>query len=320
MASAEGRDLRWLRPLGLFALVLGLSVGQPLLLVAVPFGLLSFLQPSGRTRALLVGALVLGFAFGNFGAGASWYLERGWIVIVAGWFVAITLARPARPFMPRGLVAVAGAVIWTGALLLTFEGWTRLEALIRGRIEESAATTLELSRALGTAAAGDSALIEAVERTAAAQVTVFPALAGLATLAGLGVAWWLHVRVGTGSSQGLGAWKNLRFSDGMVWLFIAGLVLGLTMGWTEGWGRVGTNLLLFSGALYMLRGAGVLLFLSGGPGWFGWTLAALATVLAAPVVLGGTLVVGLADTWFDLRAAPTGAKDANRDSQGDDGT
>lgn len=297
-----------------------MSVGQPLLLVAVPFGLLGFLHGKARFWALLFGALVLGLAFADFGADPLWYVERGWVVIVTGWFVALNLARPSGPFLPRGLLAVAGSVISTGALLLTFGGWDRLEFLIRQRIEQSAAATVEMSRALGTVAGGEPALVEAVERTAALQVTVFPALASLATLAGLGVAWWLHLRVGKGSSKGLARWRDVRFWDGMVWMLIAGIVLGLTIGWTEGWGRVGTNLLLFSAALYVLRGAGVLLHLSGGPGWLGWSLAALATILAAPVVLGGTLVVGLADTWFDLRAAPAGARDANQDSQGDDGT
>ena len=313
--ASEGRRRRWLRPLGLLALVLGLSVGQPLALIAIPFGLLTFLQPGERIAPMVLGALVLGFALAGHDAGGLWYLERGWAIIVAGWFAALTLSRPARPFLPRGLLAVGGGTIWAGALFLALDGWGRVEMLVRERIEASAAATLEFSRVLGTGA-DPASLSAAVERTAAMQVTVFPAMVALSTLAALGVAWWLHVRLSAGSDQGLAKLSNLRFADGMVWLFIAGLVLVLLMGWTEGWGRVGSNLILFVGALYALRGAAVLLFLSGGVGWIGGGLIALATIFAAPVVLAGALMVGLGDTWLDLRAAAVNARDVDgkRDS------
>ncbi|TVP55624.1 MAG: DUF2232 domain-containing protein [Gemmatimonadales bacterium] len=306
--ASKGRRHRWLRPLGLLAIVLGLSVGQPFVLIAIPFGLLTFLQPGERVSAMVLGALVLGFALAGHGSGGLWYLERGWAIIVAGWFAALTLARPAQPFLPRALLAVGGGTVWVAALLLVLDGWERVEWMVRERVEASAAATLEFSRAIG-AGTDATALGEAVERTAALQVTVFPALVALSTLAALGVAWWLHVRLSGGSDQGLAKLKNLRFADGLIWLFIAGLALVLLMGWTEGWGRVGSNLMLFVGALYALRGAAVLLFLSGGVGWIGVTLIALATVFAAPVIFAGALMVGLGDTWLDLRTAATIARD-----------
>lgn len=315
MTAGEDRSRRWLRPLGLLALVLGLAVGQPLVLVAIPFGLLAILHQGTRRSGLFLGALALGFAFIGHGFSGVWYLDRGWAILIGGWFVAMTLARPLQPFLPRALAAVGGGAVWTAAVLHLTDGWERVEWMVRERIEGSASATLELSRIMGQGA-DEGALQEAVAQTAAAQIVVFPALLALASVAALGVAWWVHVRVSTGSDRAIGRLSALRFSDGLVWLFIAGLVLLLAAGSAEGLGRVGANLLLFSGALYALRGAAVILFVTGGLTWFGGILAGLATVFAAPVVFTGALMVGLGDTWFDLRARVARARDTEekRDS------
>ena len=313
MASEEGRSRRWLRAAGLFALVLALAVGQPLLLVVVPFGLLGFLVPTAHRKGLIIGAVLLGLAFVGAGSSGGWYLDRGWAILIGGWFAAVTLAAPNRPFIDRGLVAVGGSAIWATGVILLLDGWDRLERVVRMRVEESAAATFELSTRIG-GGGEESTMAEAVQRTAELQATVFPALLALASLAGLGAAWWLHQRLGEGSDRGLGSLAGFRFTDGLVWLLIGGLALVLTFGWAEGWGRLGTNVALFTGALYALRGAGILLFMSGGVGWAGGIVTALALVFAAPVVLAGAMVVGLSDTWFDLRARVARARtDDGRD-------
>ena len=60
--------------------------------------------------------------------------------------------------------------------------------------------------------------------------------------------------------------------------------------------------MVFMGALYALRGSAVFMFISGGLSVFGYVMLAIALVLAAPVVLGVAMVVGIGDTWFDVRA------------------
>jgi hypothetical protein len=131
---------------------------------------------------------------------------------------------------------------------------------------------------------------------------VFPALVALSTLASMGVAWWLHLRIAVRSDRGLAPVREFRFADPLIWLLIVGAGLVLTAQWSDGWGRAGTNLVAFMGALYVLRGLGVLLFLLGGVSITGGLMFALALLLAGPVLLGGALVIGMGDSWLDLRA------------------
>jgi hypothetical protein len=301
MTSPESQERLWPRPVGLAAIAVALAVGHPLLLILIPFGLLAFLVPGGRLRSLMLGALALGIAFAGLPGSGLWYLERGWAILVGGWFTALTLAWPARPFLPRALGSLAGATVWSAAVLLALDGWGRVEWAVSERIRASATATLEMARLLGRGGE-PGALAEAVSRTAGVQETLFPALLALSTLGGLGAAWWIFVRAAGGSGAALGPLRNFRFPDPMIWLLIGGVALGLLTGWTEGWGRLGSNLTMFMAALYALRGGAVLLFLSGGVSWVGGLFVTLAFVLAAPLVLAGATVVGVGDSWFDLRA------------------
>ncbi len=62
------------------------------------------------------------------------------------------------------------------------------------------------------------------------------------------------------------------------------------------------NLVAFMGALYVLRGVAVLIVLWGGVSFTGGLLLTLALVLAGPLVALGVMLVGVSDSWFDLRA------------------
>lgn len=304
MTAGGSRERPWLRPLGLLAAALALTVGQPLVLVAIPFALLAFLAPGAGVGGILLGAVALALVFGGEPGSGLWYLERGWAVLVGGWFVAASLAWPHRPFFTRGLVALGGGAVWGGAVLFATEGWPAVEWLVQERIHAGAAGTLELVRIVTGGA--DGGLSETVQRTAEVQGLLFPALLGLGSLATLGVAWWMHVKVVTGSGLGLGALRNFRFPDPLIWILITGMVLilaaGWTAGWTAGWGRLGANLVVFMGGLYALRGAAVLLFVSGGLSVVTGLLVAVAMVLAAPILLAAAMAVGVGDSWLDLRA------------------
>ena len=119
-----------------------------------------------------------------------------------------------------------------------------------------------------------------------------------------------------GSAHRCGFLKDFRFNDQFVWGLIAGLTIVIVpaLEFLEGTGR---NLLVFFGALYAIRGFGVL-------SWFlapGALAAALLVgfamlwwpVLNAVAVLGFMLLalaafgLGLGDTWADWRsrARPT---------------
>ena len=66
--------------------------------------------------------------------------------------------------------------------------------------------------------------------------------------------------------------------------------------------RVGSNALVFMAALYMLRGAAVFVFVSGGMSLFGYVTVLVGLIVAAPVLMGMAVLIGVGDTWLDLRS------------------
>jgi hypothetical protein len=87
----------------------------------------------------------------------------------------------------------------------------------------------------------------------------------------------------------------------MVWLVVLAVAL-IVLPLNANAARAGTNLAVFMGALYALRGLGVLLVWSGTPGPWGIALGFLVALLLFPMVAATTLMIGLSDTWLDLRA------------------
>ncbi|MDG2283350.1 MAG: hypothetical protein P8L45_09525, partial [Longimicrobiales bacterium] len=82
---------------------------------------------------------------------------------------------------------------------------------------------------------------------------------------------------------------------------ITGLLLVVTR-LSEGAVRVGANMTVFMTALYALRGAGVVVFVNGGLSLLGILMFILGVLFAAPLVVGFAALLGIADTWLDLRA------------------
>ena len=103
-----------------------------------------------------------------------------------------------------------------------------------------------------------------------------------------------------GDDQGLLPLREFRFNDHLVWLFVGGLVLVLMGG--EGLDRAGSNAVVFMSGLYALRGAAVVAFFGAGKSLLSVVFLVLALLFVWPVVAIGALVIGLGDTWLDLRA------------------
>jgi hypothetical protein len=306
------KERRWLRPVGLFALAFGLAVGQPLIMVAVSFSLLTLFTPGGKWWALVLAAVALGLVFAGDPADGLWYVERGWALLVGGAFVALTMAWPERPFLSRAMAALAAGSGAGAMIIVASGGWSTIEILMVNRIRSSVNATLDLVRPLALEGVQPQ-LAEAVARTAELQGLLFPSLISLSTLASLGVGWWLHCRVAARSDQGLGPVREFRFPDPLIWLFIVGLGLVVAAEWSDAWGRAGTNLMTFMGALYILRGFGVLVFFLGGISVAGGILLLMAMFLAAPLLLVGALVIGMGDSWLDIRARLRRRRSAARD-------
>lgn len=297
----------WPRAAALFAVTLVTSVAQPSVLMAVPYLALALVLGVRRPRVLLVAMLAAVVAFVGVPQDGGWYIERGWVLLVAGWFAALTLRRPRSAFSHRAMGAVAGAGAVAAAVLAGRSGaWGALEWVVQDRMTQGVATALDAVRLMRGGQGLSPALVTAVYGAVERQIQVFPAVLGLASMAALGVAWWSYVRLSADNDQAVGPLKDFRFNDHLVWVFIGGLLM-LVLRW-GGVARVGANAVVFMGALYAVRGAAVMLFLSGGLSLFGYVLLVVGVVLVPPLVLTGAMVVGISDTWLDVRKRIGGAR------------
>jgi len=313
------QERRWLRPLGLFAVAMALSMGQPSLVALVAFGFLTLLFPGPGFFPILATASALGLAFIGATGQAYFYLDRGWAILVGGWFVLMLMMWPSGSFLTLALIAVVGALASAGILLSSMGGVGAAEAVVAARVSSEVQATLAmtetLSARMGTGAAAElfrsSAEAQAAVLPALGEIRVllFPALIGLSALASLGVAWWMHRRITTGLRDGLGGIREFRFPDPLIWVMIVGILLMLTGEWGVGSGRLGANLVAFMGGLYIFRGAGVLLSLVGSLSLLGGFALLVGVVFASPFLLATAMMVGLSDSWFDLRARFSGRGD-----------
>jgi hypothetical protein len=277
------------------------SVIQPSVVVAVPFLVIVGLWGLRGGGVLVAAVLAMVLAVSGPRDG-FWFMERAWALLVGGWFVGVSLAAPHWRLSSRLLAAVGGAVLATGAILATRAGsWDTVDFVVRDALEGGVRTTLQAFEVLQGGEAVSPALATALHEMARAQTEVFPALMAIASMSGVAVAWWLYNRLGGAGDQAIGPVRHFRFNDHLVWLLIVGLLLVVAR-WGDAVTRVGSNAVVFMGALYALRGSAVFMYISGGLSLFSYVLLAISLVLAAPVIVGAAIVVGIGDTWLDVRA------------------
>lgn len=278
-------------------------VVHPLLLMFVPLALLFLALPPRRPLTLALALTIGWLALGGAAGGALWYFERGWALVLGAWFVVLVALLPGWRFLSAALTAIGlSAATAAGFLLFSADGFSQLDGAIATRLRAGASEVLALwTRSLGSERVG-AELSRAVYSAAELQVKVYPAMLALASLAALGIAWWAYGRLGRGERNPLPPLREFRFRDELVWLLVSAVVL-LVLPRSQFAARAGQNLLTFMGALYALRGAAVLLVLGGGaPGPLGIVFGALLVVFMTPFVMATTFLVGVSDTWLDLRA------------------
>lgn len=308
MPGDAGRG--WGPVVGLGLAVLALSVIQPLLLIATPLALLLLALPPRRPELMALAAVLLVGVFLGPPGDALWYAERGWGLVLGAWFVVAVAARPGSRFLPRALAAIVCSATTAALLFTANDAWARIDWLVAQRFRGAASEIAALSAGAGSAgAAWGGSVASAIYRAAELQTAVYPALLGLASLAGLGVTWWVYRWLAARETRALGRLREFRFRDELVWVLIAGVLL-VVLPLGGGMVRAGSNLLTFMAVLYALRGAAVLLALLGGIGVVGAIVAGAAVVLLYPLVMLGTFLVGLTDTWLDLRGRWRAATDA----------
>jgi hypothetical protein len=301
-ASGPARG-RWGTAVALTVAVVFLAVFDAVPLVLLPLAVLMMALPAGGRMKWLFAGVVLWVLAVLLPGGSLGTIGRGWSLLLASAFLFATLSRPDWGVFPRAITALGA----TFALGLVY-------VLLSGSAAEVDWAVREHYQSVSSLAAGDLAarapqsgwvqeLSSATDRMAVMQWRFFPALLALQSLAALALAsWWLaRLRGVADGPLGVRPLREFRFSDQLVWVLVAGLVLVAIQGGDVAT-RIGYNALLFMGSLYALRGVGVFVFLAGGaPSWFAVVFGTLAAIFLYPLVLTAAILVGLGDTWLDVR-------------------
>ncbi|MFN2564819.1 MAG: DUF2232 domain-containing protein [Gemmatimonadaceae bacterium] len=257
-------------------------------------------------------------------------LARGWSLLLAGAFGLVCLFGARRPFFPRALTSltVAFGLAFAMSAFGPMTGAQVREALGAEFGRRNAETVTTMRQILTNYSGPWRRFVSRVPRAADAPaeierqlgalsnagVEVFPALLALESLGALAFAWAAYHRLGrTRLGSPLGPLKDFRFNDQLVW----GLIVGLTIVFLPtlaGLRTAGSNLLVFFGALYALRGLGVLAWflapgalaggLTVGLAMLLWPVLNVIAVLGFMILLIAALGLGLGDTWADWRRRP----------------
>lgn len=304
----------------------------PLLRVAIPIEQsLLLIVPALATCALigwwagggfllaLTWAAIAGWLFVTPLAGAPAFvaIAKGWSLLLVASFGVASVMSPRQSFFPRALSAI-GLSFTVGFALILFASKQpdMVERTVRTeysrRVDswladwESVSKTSEWQRitrdnpGMDTLARESSERLQQLPRVTA---RLYPAVLALESLAVLALAWGLYHRVSRARiGPPLAPLKEFRFNDQLVW----GLVLGITavaVPTLKAFTTIGLNLLLFFGALYALRGLGVLAWFFA-PGRLMLALTIALAIFMWPILGVFALGIGLGDTWLDWRSRP----------------
>lgn len=244
-------------------------------------------------------------------------LAAGWAVLVAALFGIVALLSGARPFLGRAL-ATAGLALTLGTVAVAIGDGTgrRVQQVVATELERRTMLSVRqwdanvsspewrelFSRDDGVAAMETEVRAQLLALPAVG-LTLFPALLALESVAVLALAWALYHRLSRARiGPPLARVREFRFNDQLVWGLIVGVTLLVLPAFAD-FREPGWNLIVFFGALYLLRGFGVLT-------WFlaprGLAMALLfgVALLLPPLVGAAALWFGLGDTWFDWRSRP----------------
>lgn len=301
--SSANQPARWGIGACLAIALLMLAALDPLPLVLIPLALLLLATPVERRWRWIAGGVLLGMLGLAAGAGSIGGFSRAWALLVGSVFLAITFWRPRWPVLKRSLTALAAAGSLVAAGLGISGAWRTVDQSVRQYLAEVSSRAFAAARESAPEAGFLQELASAAGQVAQLQAELFPALIALQTLAALGLAAWL-VSSFLGHREPrmtLRPWREFRFNDQLVWVLIAGLALVL-LPLGEGAARVGYNAVFFMAVLYALRGIGVFLFVSVGASRLVMLIfGALAAIFLYPLILGAAILLGLGDTWLDVR-------------------
>lgn len=263
-------------------------------------------------------------------SGMSGYnsLARGWTLLLAASFGLVSLFGPGQAFISRALATLGLAAGLGFAIVFLFPGGPK--RIGSTMTQEFARRNDESINQLRVGAATEpwkdqvdkSPAIRRLNDMTEEQLLDIPkwssrlvaAVLGLESLAAMALAWSLYhrlssVRIG----PMLGRLRDFRFNDQLVWGVAVGASVYLVPAFSEAKGA-GLNILAFFGSLYVLRGLGILGWISKGRigrltmaivGSFIFVvvIADILGFLVSPVLPIAALAftLGLGDTWVDWR-------------------
>ena len=236
-------------------------------------------------------------------------MAPAWAVLLAASFGVMTLLAANSGFFTRALGAVGLALGIAFMLALSspsgiarFQHADGEELMRRATLSATALSrgSEQLNQVGGTTLSELYDGAAAMERDIAKYAPkLVAALLALECLAALGLAWATYHRLSQVQlGPGLGRLAEFRFNDQLIWGLAVGLTLTLLPAFGEG-RNAGYNLLIFFGAIYTLRGLGLL-------GWImkeRYLFLFLPTLIpwGGPALLMTALSLGVTDTWLDLR-------------------
>ncbi len=309
-----------------------------LVLPGLPTALRS-IAPITETWTLLIPALAVCAALGWWNGGGVWLgviaialgvvtasssvgrgydtsyttLVHGWALLLAAAFGVASLLTPGQGFFTRAISAVGIAVAAAFSLaIVTPTGIATVRSTAASEYERrTEATIAEFDAAASTpewraVAARNPDLDTMVATNEAAlrkipdgSVVVLPALLALESLIALALAWVCYQRMAEPEiGPEMGKLRDFRFNDQLIWGLAVGATIFFLPVFADGRGA-GLNLLLFFGALYLMRGVGVLSWMTRGK-WVA-TLLIVVTIVAPEIAAALALGVGVGDTWMDWR-------------------
>jgi hypothetical protein len=293
----------WWRPvLALIAFVLWAHPS----LVGLPLAALLIVAPAPPERARwavplagLIGAMSLALLFVGNGTGDRLAaVTSAYIIVVTAAFVGVLLLRPGA-MLRQGLRATAAGFLMTALMIQVLWGSEAWKSLAWEATRQASLTM----RFVVERAPDAFMLYEPIVRFAS---VTWPGVLALQTLAGLTLASHLHLRI-TSSALGspLGRFRDFWIGDAWVWGIVAWLGV-LILPVSSVLHVAGTNLGIVAGALYVLRGAAIVITFADAFGISATALAivaATAAALAVPLlfVLPGLCTLGITDTWYHYR-------------------
>ena len=259
-------------------------------------------------------AAVMLTSFGGGPIGPYDWMARGWAVLLAASFGVVSVVIANETFFSRALSALAISMALGFGIVLVSRGGldkvsTTMEAELNRRVVESNAKLREAtSQPEWKAMFDQSPALQRLSEDSEAQLLsipkwstmLVPALLAFESLAALALGWSLYHRMSeVAIGPALGKLRDFRFNDQLVWGVAVGASIFLLKAFADG-KAAGLNLLVFFGFLYVLRGMGILAWMTRGAALKAMLI--VAAIVAWPLMAGLAFVIGLGDTWLDWRS------------------